>query len=103
MTFNFKDFGNYSDSCKHSECAWLLEVLFLLKTRPQTTEMCVCFRKLEKITDVTFFLLNLQNGLTELINYVMFIQFLLHIYIRDKIFSFLSVVQKHSYFLSKMS
>ena len=49
------------------------------------------------------FFLNLQNGLNEIINYVMFIQFLLHIYIRDKILSFLSVVQKHSYFLSKMS
>ena len=62
----------------------------------------VCFRKLEKVTDVTFFL-NLLNGLNEIINYVMFILFLLHIYIRDKILSFLSVFQKHSYFLSKMS
>ena len=61
------------------------------------------FQKIGKNNGRHFFFLNLQNGLTELINYVMFIQFLLHIYIRDKIFSFLSVVQKHSYFLSKMS
>ena len=61
------------------------------------------FQKIGKNNGRHFFFLNLQNGLTELINYVMFIQFLLHIYTRDKIFSFLSVVQKHSYFLSKMS
>ena len=42
-----------------------------------------------------FFFQNLQNGLNELIYYGIFIQFLLHRYIRDKIFSFLSVVQKH--------
>ena len=61
------------------------------------------FQKIGKNNGCHFFFLNLQNGLTELINHVMFIQFLLHIYIRDKIFSFLSVVQKYSYFLSKMS
>ena len=42
-----------------------------------------------------FFFQNLQNELNELIYYGIFIQFLLHRYIRDKIFSFLSVVQKH--------
>ena len=42
-----------------------------------------------------FFFQNLQNKLNELIYYGIFIQFLLHRYIRDKIFSFLSVVQKH--------
>ena len=61
------------------------------------------FQKIGKNNGRHFFFLNLHNGLNEIINYVMFIQFLLHIYIRDKILSFLSVVQKHSYFLSKMS
>ena len=42
-----------------------------------------------------FFFKYLQNWLKELIYYGIFIQFLLHRYIRDKIFSFLSVVQKH--------
>ena len=66
--------------------------------------MCMgLFQKIGKNNGRHFFFLNLQNGLNEIINYVMFIQFLLHIYIRDKILSFLSVVQKHSYFLSKMS
>ena len=37
--FNYKDLGNYFDSCKHSEYAWLLEILFCLKTWPQTTEI----------------------------------------------------------------
>ena len=61
------------------------------------------FQIIGKNNGCHFFFLNLQNGLNEIINYVMFIQFLLHLYIRDKILSFLSVFQKHSYFLSKMS
>ena len=41
------------------------------------------FQKIGKNNGCHFFFLNLQNGLTELINYVMFIQFLLHyIYMR---------------------
>ena len=42
-----------------------------------------------------FFFKYLQNGLNELIDYGIFIQFLRHRYIRDKTFSFLSIVQKH--------
>ena len=40
------------------------------------------FQKIGQNNGRHFFCLNLQNGLNEIINYVMFIQFLLHIYIK---------------------
>ena len=48
------------------------------------------FQKIGKNNGRHFFFLNLQNGLNEIINYVMFILFLLHIYITGmRIFLFL--------------
>ena len=90
---------------KHINQIYRLLKLFCKEPRYEKTGFLHMglFQKIGKNNGCHFFFLNLQNGLTELIKYVMFIQFLLHIYIRDKIFSFLSVVQKHSYFLSKMS
>ena len=68
--------------------------IFIYCTKLQITgcNSLSLFQKIGKNNGRLSFFLNLQNGLNEIINYVMFILFLLHIYIRDKILSFLSVV-----------
>ena len=54
------------------------------------------FQKIGKNNGCHFFFLNLQNGLTELINHGKFIKLLLQIHIGNKMKPFVGVVLKHS-------